>query len=53
MSIFDELQTSLQEAAEIKQGKAHTSRITRHEVVDRLARKNLVDTWNKIKSTAR
>ncbi|MBS3670082.1 NadS family protein [Vreelandella boliviensis] len=30
MSIFDELQTSLQEAVEIKQGK----RLTRHEVAD-------------------
>ncbi len=34
MSIFDELQTSLQEAIEIKQGKAQASRITRHEVAD-------------------
>ena len=34
MSIFDELQTSLQEAVEIKQGKAQASRITRHEVAD-------------------
>ncbi|NYS59671.1 NadS family protein [Vreelandella salicampi] len=34
MSIFDELQTSLQEAVEIKQGKAQASRITRHEVTD-------------------
>ncbi|MYL23183.1 helix-turn-helix domain-containing protein [Halomonas alkaliantarctica] len=33
-SIFDELQTSLQEAVEIKQGKAQASRITRHEVAD-------------------
>ena len=34
MSIFDELQTSLQEAVEIKQGKSQASRITRHEVAD-------------------
>lgn len=34
MSIFDELQTSLQEAVEIKHGKAQASRITRHEVTD-------------------
>ncbi|MGY0556041.1 NadS family protein [Vreelandella sp. 2A-K22] len=34
MSIFDELQSSLQEAVEIKQGKAKTSRLTRHEVAD-------------------
>ncbi|SES23835.1 DNA-binding transcriptional regulator YiaG, contains XRE-type HTH domain [Vreelandella subterranea] len=34
MSIFDELQSSLQEAVEIKQGKAQASRITRHEVAD-------------------
>ena len=34
MSIFDELQTSLQEAVEIKQGKTQASRITRHEVAD-------------------
>ncbi|WP_254436389.1 NadS family protein [Vreelandella aquamarina] len=34
MNIFDELQTSLQEAIEIKQGKAQASRITRHEVAD-------------------
>tara|TARA_R110002020_G_scaffold58075_14_gene159464 strand:+ start:317 stop:601 length:285 start_codon:yes stop_codon:yes gene_type:complete len=34
MSIFDELQTSLQEAVEIKQGKAQASRLTRHEVAD-------------------
>jgi len=34
MSIFDELQTSLQEAVEIKQGKAQASRTTRHEVAD-------------------
>jgi DNA-binding transcriptional regulator YiaG len=34
MNIFDDLQTSLQEAADIKQGKARASRITRHEVAD-------------------
>ena len=34
MSIFDELQTSLQEAVEIKQGKTEASRVTRHEVAD-------------------
>ena len=34
MSIFDELQTSLQEAVDIKQGKAQASRVTRHEVAD-------------------
>ena len=34
MSNFDGLQTSLQEAVEIKQGKATTSRVTRHEVAD-------------------
>lgn len=34
MSIFDELQTSLQEAVEIKQGKTQASRLTRHEVAD-------------------
>lgn len=34
MSIFDELQTSLHEAVEIKQGKAQPSRVTRHEVAD-------------------
>ncbi|BBM05584.1 NadS family protein [Vreelandella aquamarina] len=34
MSIFDELQTSLQEAVEIKKGKTQASRITRHEVAD-------------------
>ncbi len=34
MSIFDELQTSLQEAVEIKKGKTQASRITRHEVSD-------------------
>ena len=34
MSVFDELQTSLQEAVEIEQGKAKASRVTRHEVAD-------------------
>ncbi|CAH1043659.1 NadS family protein [Halomonas sp. TD01] len=34
MSIFDELQASLQEAVEIKQRKAQASRITRHDVAD-------------------
>lgn len=34
MSTFDELQTSLQEAVEIKQGKLQPSRITRHKVAD-------------------
>ena len=34
MSIFDELETSLQEAVDIKQGKAQASRVTRHEVAD-------------------
>lgn len=34
MSIFDELQTSLQEAVNIKQGKTQASRVTRHEVAD-------------------
>ncbi|MGP9768158.1 NadS family protein [Halomonas sp. AOP13-D3-9] len=34
MSIFDELQSSLQEVVEIKQSKAHASRLTRHEVAD-------------------
>ncbi|WP_240488200.1 MULTISPECIES: NadS family protein [unclassified Halomonas] len=34
MSIFDELQASLQEAVEIKQGNTEASRITRHEVAD-------------------
>ncbi|QTF91300.1 NadS family protein [Halomonas sp. BM-2019] len=34
MNLFDELQTSLQEAVEIKQGKARASRVTRHEVAD-------------------
>ncbi len=29
MNIFDELQTSLQEAVVIKQGQAHASRVTR------------------------
>ncbi|WP_236995698.1 NadS family protein [Vreelandella populi] len=34
MSTFDELQTSVQEAVEIKQGKAQASRITRYKVAD-------------------
>lgn len=34
MNIFDALQSSLQEAIEIKQGKAQASRLTRHEVAD-------------------
>ncbi|WP_043532155.1 NadS family protein [Litchfieldella xinjiangensis] len=34
MSIFDELHTSLQEAVDIKQGKAQAGRVTRHEVAD-------------------
>ncbi|MCE0732061.1 helix-turn-helix domain-containing protein [Halomonas sp. G15] len=34
MSIFDELQTSLQEAVDIKQGRTQASRVTRHEVAD-------------------
>lgn len=34
MNIFDELQTSLQEAVEIKQGKTQESRVTRHEVAE-------------------
>ena len=34
MSIFNELQTSLQEAVDIKQGKTKASRVTRHEVAD-------------------
>lgn len=34
MSIFDELQASLQEAVKIKQGKNEASRITRHAVPD-------------------
>lgn len=34
MSTFDELQTSLQGAVEIKQDKTEASRITRHEVAD-------------------
>ncbi|MGM0692312.1 MAG: NadS family protein [Pseudomonadota bacterium] len=34
MSIFNELQESLQEAVKIKQGKAPASRVTRHEVAD-------------------
>lgn len=34
MSTFDELQTSLQEAVDIKQGNTEASRITLHEVAD-------------------
>jgi DNA-binding transcriptional regulator YiaG len=34
MSIFDELQTSLQEAVDIKHGKAQAARVTRHDVAD-------------------
>ncbi|PTB94277.1 transcriptional regulator [Marinobacter sp. Z-F4-2] len=34
MSIFDELQTSLQEAVEINQGNTEASRTARHEVAD-------------------
>ena len=34
MSIFDELQTSLQEAVDIKHGKAQPARVTHHEVAD-------------------
>ncbi|ADC72042.1 transcriptional regulator, XRE family [Thioalkalivibrio sp. K90mix] len=34
MTIYDELQTSLQEAVDIKQGKKAASRVTRHEVAD-------------------
>ncbi|WP_303393823.1 NadS family protein [Halomonas sp. CSM-2] len=34
MSIFDELNTSLQEAVEIQKGKTKASRVTRHEVAD-------------------
>jgi len=34
MNIYDELQTSLQEAVDIKQGKKAASRITRQEVAD-------------------
>ncbi|WP_018873993.1 NadS family protein [Thioalkalivibrio sp. ALJ16] len=34
MSIYDELQSSLQEAVAIKQGKKAPSRVTRHEVAD-------------------
>lgn len=34
MSIFNELQTSLNEAVDIKQRKAPASRVTRHEVAD-------------------
>ena len=48
MSIFDELQTSLHEAVEIKQGKKQASRIKRHEVAARLECRH----WRK-KNTAR
>lgn len=42
MSIFDELQTSLQEAVDIKHGKVQASRSFRHEVADvRAIRANL------------
>lgn len=34
MSIFDELQTSLQEAVDIKKGRRNASRVVRHEVAD-------------------
>lgn len=34
MSIFNELQTSLNEAVDIKQRKTPASRVTRHEVAD-------------------
>ena len=34
MNIYDELQTSLQEAVDIKQGKKAASRVNRHEVAD-------------------
>ncbi|MCL7928581.1 NadS family protein [Halomonas llamarensis] len=34
MSIFDELQTSLQEAVDIKHGNSQDARVTRHEVAD-------------------
>ena len=34
MSIFDELQASLQEAVDIKKGNAKAARTTRHEVAD-------------------
>lgn len=34
MSIFEELQISLQEAVEIKQGNTEASRITHHEMAD-------------------
>ncbi|WP_458526480.1 NadS family protein [Onishia taeanensis] len=32
--MYDEHQTSLQEAVDIKQGQAHASRVTHHEVAD-------------------
>lgn len=34
MSVFDELQASLQEAVNIKSGKRKPGRVTRHEVSD-------------------
>lgn len=34
MSLFDELQTSLQEAVDIKKGNVNAARITRHEEAD-------------------
>jgi DNA-binding transcriptional regulator YiaG len=34
MNIFNELQTSLKEAVDIKHGKAPATRTTRHEVAD-------------------
>ena len=34
MSLFDELQTSLQEAVDIKKGNVNAASITRHEVAD-------------------
>lgn len=56
MSIFDELQTSLQEAVDIKQGKAQASRTTRHEVADVKAsapscmslRRSLLKRWEPV-----
>jgi len=52
MSIFDDLYTSLQEAVEIKQDKAQASRITHHEVADKLGRGHFVDTGGKKYSEA-
>ncbi|KRW83223.1 MULTISPECIES: NadS family protein [unclassified Marinobacter] len=34
MSVFDELQASMEEAVDIKKGKIKAGRITRHEVSD-------------------